>query len=292
MSTYAYTRVDGGEEARPMRPAGKKPYLGLTGTRLGGWVTVACTAAMVLFAPGPLADDEPVLAALASDIAARRGALAGLRARSDHVSTLVTLYALALWAAYHTAWYFGFVAAGSPVFVGPVMILFIRRIVQIWYNRKGNAEEKTLRALLKVISRDIRIVIFIETDVKPLDCWTAVEDTTNFAFRDTELFEVSNAGGTPPSLYERYVVEEDKFTSDSGILSTVDISNSGTYIIYRRAGMRDSECLGLAQLRLDIQTMRYGAAPTSTVKEAVDVWDNLAYDSDEADVEEDGTAEK
>jgi hypothetical protein len=145
--------------------------------------------------------------------------------------------------------------------------------------------------------------------VKSLDCWAAVEDTTNFAFRDTELFEVSNAGGTPPSLYERYVVEEDKFTSDSGILSTVDISNSGTYIIYRRAGMRDSECLGLAQLRLDIQTMRYGtldgrnclqsatkirvgAAPTSTVKEAVDVWDNLTYDSDEADVEEDGAAEK
>ncbi|KAJ7485063.1 general substrate transporter [Mycena galericulata] len=28
---------------------GRKPYLGMTGTRLGGWVTVACTAAMVLF---------------------------------------------------------------------------------------------------------------------------------------------------------------------------------------------------------------------------------------------------
>ncbi|KAJ7640318.1 general substrate transporter [Mycena polygramma] len=32
-----------------MPPTGKKPYLGITGTRLGGWVTVACTAAMVLF---------------------------------------------------------------------------------------------------------------------------------------------------------------------------------------------------------------------------------------------------
>ncbi|KAJ7689040.1 general substrate transporter [Mycena rosella] len=32
-----------------MPPAGKEPYLGITGTRLGGWVTVACTAAMVLF---------------------------------------------------------------------------------------------------------------------------------------------------------------------------------------------------------------------------------------------------
>ncbi|KAJ6558288.1 general substrate transporter [Mycena capillaripes] len=48
MSTYAYTRVQDGEEAR-MPTTGKKPYLGITGTRLGGWVTVACTAAMVLF---------------------------------------------------------------------------------------------------------------------------------------------------------------------------------------------------------------------------------------------------
>lgn len=70
-----------------------------------------------------------------------------------------------------------------------VRILFIRRIVQIWYNRKGNAEgashsnrtntptltaatEKTLRALLKVISRDICIVIFIE--VRRI-CWGNLE---------------------------------------------------------------------------------------------------------------------
>ncbi|KAJ7328938.1 general substrate transporter [Mycena albidolilacea] len=32
-----------------MPSTGEKPYLGITGTRLGGWVTVACTAAMVLF---------------------------------------------------------------------------------------------------------------------------------------------------------------------------------------------------------------------------------------------------
>ncbi|KAJ6510739.1 general substrate transporter [Mycena sanguinolenta] len=32
-----------------MTNTGKKPYLGMTGTRLGAWVTVACTAAMVLF---------------------------------------------------------------------------------------------------------------------------------------------------------------------------------------------------------------------------------------------------
>ncbi|KAJ7641622.1 general substrate transporter [Roridomyces roridus] len=50
MSTYAYTRVDDEEGARmPTGNVGKQPYLGLTGTRLAGWVTVACTAAMVLF---------------------------------------------------------------------------------------------------------------------------------------------------------------------------------------------------------------------------------------------------
>ncbi|KAJ7140041.1 general substrate transporter [Mycena crocata] len=48
MSNYAYTRVEDGNEARMLRD-GKKPYLGITGNRLGGWVTVACTAAMVLF---------------------------------------------------------------------------------------------------------------------------------------------------------------------------------------------------------------------------------------------------
>ncbi|KAF7329149.1 Hexose carrier protein [Mycena kentingensis (nom. inval.)] len=32
-----------------MATSDRKPYLGITGTRLGGWVTVACTTAMVLF---------------------------------------------------------------------------------------------------------------------------------------------------------------------------------------------------------------------------------------------------
>jgi len=33
--------------------------------------------------------------------------------------------------------------------LGPIMILFIRRIVQIWYSSKGDAEERTLQQLLK-----------------------------------------------------------------------------------------------------------------------------------------------
>ncbi|KAF7375067.1 Protein lunapark [Mycena sanguinolenta] len=108
-------------------------------------------------------DDETVLAALASDIHRRQTLLSEIRARERTASTLVTLYTLAAWLAYVGVWYFGFVSGGRggrtggveraaralPVFVGPILILFIRRIVQIWYARKGNAEEKTLQTLLK-----------------------------------------------------------------------------------------------------------------------------------------------
>ncbi|KAJ6513452.1 hypothetical protein C8R45DRAFT_963712 [Mycena sanguinolenta] len=108
-------------------------------------------------------DDESVLAALAGDIQRRQTLLSEIRARERTASTLVTLYTLAAWLAYVGVWYFGFVSGGRggrtggveraaralPVFVGPILILFIRRIVQIWYARKGNAEEKTLQTLLK-----------------------------------------------------------------------------------------------------------------------------------------------
>ncbi|KAJ7648203.1 hypothetical protein DFH06DRAFT_573688 [Mycena polygramma] len=108
-------------------------------------------------------DDETVLASLARDIARRQTLLADLRARERTASMLVTLYALAAWIVYLGVWYLGFVSGGSagrvrgveravralPVFVGPIVILFIRRIVQIWYARKGDAEDKTLQTLLK-----------------------------------------------------------------------------------------------------------------------------------------------
>ncbi|KAJ7025640.1 hypothetical protein C8F04DRAFT_1127611 [Mycena alexandri] len=113
----------------------------------------------------PPDDYESVLAALANDIAKRQTLLSEIRARERRATTLVTLYTLAAYLLYLAVWYFGFVAAGRsrsasgrgveravralPVFVGPILILFIRRIVQVWYNRKGNAEEKTLQALLK-----------------------------------------------------------------------------------------------------------------------------------------------
>ncbi|THH00121.1 hypothetical protein EW026_g2374 [Hermanssonia centrifuga] len=41
------------------------------------------------------------------------------------------------------------VLEAAPVFAGPIVILFIRRIVQIWYTRIGDTEEKHLVTLRK-----------------------------------------------------------------------------------------------------------------------------------------------
>ncbi|KAF9463634.1 hypothetical protein BDZ94DRAFT_1258160 [Collybia nuda] len=101
---------------------------------------------------------------MALDIEKRKVKLSELRLRERRATLLVTLYTLAGWAVYVTLWYMrllpNFSAHGSrsgfertvkglPVVVGPVIILFVRRIVQIWYKRKGDAEEKALQSLLK-----------------------------------------------------------------------------------------------------------------------------------------------
>ncbi|KAF7299484.1 Lunapark b isoform 1 [Mycena indigotica] len=111
----------------------------------------------------PASDDyETVLATLASNIQKRQQQLADIRQRERRATTLVTLYTLAGWLVYLGSWYFGFVNGGGrarvttpervvralPVFVGPILILFIRRIVQLWYNRKGNQEGTLSRAIL------------------------------------------------------------------------------------------------------------------------------------------------
>jgi len=72
------------------------------------------------------------------------------------------LYTFAGWGAYLGLWYAQLLpqmsghrpnskvekaVKGFPAILGPIMILFSRRIVQLWYNRKGNAEEKSLAAL-------------------------------------------------------------------------------------------------------------------------------------------------
>ncbi|EAU82556.1 hypothetical protein CC1G_12136 [Coprinopsis cinerea okayama7 len=111
-------------------------------------------------------DYETVLSNLANDIQKRQVKLSEIRLRERRSTLLVTLYTLAVWVAYVSLWYMGILPSikgklgvrnlkiekavkAVPVVIGPVIILFIRRIVQIWYERKGNAEEKTLQQLMK-----------------------------------------------------------------------------------------------------------------------------------------------
>ncbi|KAI0090120.1 hypothetical protein BDY19DRAFT_938581 [Irpex rosettiformis] len=110
-------------------------------------------------------DYEQVLASLALDIQKRQTHLSEIRLRERRATLLFSLYALASWAAYVVIWWLGIIATigghshrdggveavieGVPVFVGPVVILFIRRIVQMWYTRIGDKEEKHLIGLRK-----------------------------------------------------------------------------------------------------------------------------------------------
>ncbi|EDR15508.1 uncharacterized protein LACBIDRAFT_301960 [Laccaria bicolor S238N-H82] len=119
-----------------------------------------------LFAKQKEEDYETVLSNLADDIKKRRVKLSEIRLRERRATLLVTLYTLATWVAYVSLWYVEYLpqirdSAGVrsvgleravkafPVLIGPIVILFIRRIVQIWYKRKGDAEEKTVQLLMK-----------------------------------------------------------------------------------------------------------------------------------------------
>ncbi|KAG6829421.1 hypothetical protein H0H92_004567 [Tricholoma furcatifolium] len=105
-------------------------------------------------------DYETILSNLARKIEKRQIQLSEIRLRERRATLLVTLYTLAAWGAYVSLWYFSAFGGrrqngveralmGAPVLIGPIFILFVRRIVQVWYERKGNAEEKTLQQLLK-----------------------------------------------------------------------------------------------------------------------------------------------
>lgn len=78
-------------------------------------------------------DYEQILASLAIDIQKRQTRLSEIRLRERRATLVVTLYALAAWGAYVSAWYMGLLpnlyggnqpeklAKGAPVFVGPVL---------------------------------------------------------------------------------------------------------------------------------------------------------------------------
>ncbi|CDO71067.1 hypothetical protein BN946_scf184844.g71 [Trametes cinnabarina] len=109
-------------------------------------------------------DYEQELARLAQDIQKRQTHLSEIRLRERRATLLFSVYAILSWIIYTSMWYKDFLptltthsrnsqfertAEAVPVFVGPIVILFIRRIVQIWYTRKGDAEEKALVKLRK-----------------------------------------------------------------------------------------------------------------------------------------------
>ncbi|KAI0297801.1 hypothetical protein B0F90DRAFT_1938574 [Multifurca ochricompacta] len=107
-------------------------------------------------------DFGQILAKLALDVQKRETRLNEIRLRERRATLLVTMYTFAGWGAYLALWYTQLLPQmsrhrpnsqveraikGFPAILGPIIILFTRRIVQLWYNRKGNAEEKSLAAL-------------------------------------------------------------------------------------------------------------------------------------------------
>ncbi|KJA21000.1 hypothetical protein HYPSUDRAFT_141445 [Hypholoma sublateritium FD-334 SS-4] len=111
-------------------------------------------------------DYETILSNLADDIQKRQLKLSEIRLRERRSTLLVTLYTLAAWVAYVSLWYLnilpdlnrgqlgtrpsiGKAIKAAPVIIGPIIILFTRRVVQIWYMRKGDAEERTIKDLMK-----------------------------------------------------------------------------------------------------------------------------------------------
>jgi hypothetical protein len=119
-----------------------------------------------LFSKSAPEDFEQVLAALQDDINKRETRLSEIRLRERRITLLVTLYTVGFWVVYVSVWYTNpgllpLLAAkesthplekfvkGVPVATGPIIILFCRRIVQLFYERKETAEEATLRELRK-----------------------------------------------------------------------------------------------------------------------------------------------
>jgi len=109
-------------------------------------------------------DYETILSSLAKNIEERQIRLSEIRLRERRTSLLVTLYTIASWVVYLAFWYLNLLPsffgrhqnarvekAGKalPIVVGPILTLFVRRIVEIWYKRIGDAEEKTVQSLMK-----------------------------------------------------------------------------------------------------------------------------------------------
>ncbi|KIM61463.1 hypothetical protein SCLCIDRAFT_1215914 [Scleroderma citrinum Foug A] len=102
-------------------------------------------------------DYEQILSALAADVQKRQTRLAEIRLRERRTTLHFTLGTFLLWFAYVSLWYTRTLPqtwrdsglGQAAVVVGPILILFARRMMQIWYSWKGGREEKTLMTVLK-----------------------------------------------------------------------------------------------------------------------------------------------
>ncbi|KAF9511921.1 hypothetical protein BS47DRAFT_1346061 [Hydnum rufescens UP504] len=117
------------------------------------------------FRKAPPEDYEEILATLSLSISTRQTRLTELALRERRSALWATTYTLAGWVLYSFVWWLGLlprifqlrtrnnleiekVAHLTPVIIGPLIAVSIRRIVQAWYRRKGAAEEATLKKLL------------------------------------------------------------------------------------------------------------------------------------------------
>jgi hypothetical protein len=132
---------------------------------------------LLLFSQKQPEDFGQILASLALDIQKRETRLNEIRLRERRATLLVTMYTFAGWGAYLGLWYAQLLPRmskykpnsevekaikGFLAILGPIMyvirvpfmhtrpnrfsrILFTRRIVQLWFNRKGNIEGRWQR---------------------------------------------------------------------------------------------------------------------------------------------------
>ncbi|KAL1755796.1 hypothetical protein FB107DRAFT_248645 [Schizophyllum commune] len=153
-------------------------------------------------------DYETILSNLANDIQKRQVKLSEIRLRERRTTLLVTMWTLAGWAAYVSAWYMALLPSFSgrgpnskwerglesvPVLLGPLLILLIRRIM-IWrYETKEAKEEKQLQALLKQQRAKIE-------EVKKKTNYYSTRDLIQKYDESNQTPQGTPARGAPPSL--------------------------------------------------------------------------------------------
>ncbi|BGP15895.1 hypothetical protein JCM10213_003676 [Rhodosporidiobolus nylandii] len=106
-------------------------------------------------------DYDTVLSALQDQISARQAKLQQIRLRERRANALFVTYGVGLWFLYTVLWYFNIfggwfgepvpamAAKAAPVVVGPVVVVYARKLTRWFYRRKQDKEEATLKVLTK-----------------------------------------------------------------------------------------------------------------------------------------------